>query len=77
MGELITEINGVKFYQGCLIAHDILKPNTTPQYVVYTDDMDFRVDWKKDLKKECKRFYDLQYGEVKRQEKLTKVWGES
>lgn len=56
--EILTEINGIKFYKGNLIDNGAEK-----QQIIFTDDENFKVPENSDLIKECKRIYKNYYEE--------------
>ena len=54
--EVITEIDGVKFYKG-----NIIDNGNKKELLIITDDENFRIDIDEDLSKACKRIYHNYY----------------
>ena len=54
--EVITEIDGVKFYKG-----NIIDNGNKKELLIITDDENFRIDIDEDLNKACKRIYHNYY----------------
>lgn len=54
--EILTEINGIKFYKGSLIDNGAEK-----QQLIFTEGENFKVPADSDLIKECSRIYKNYY----------------
>ena len=54
--EVITEINGIKFFKGNVIDNGCKK-----QLLIFTDNENFRIEIDEDILKACNRIYNNYY----------------